>query len=63
MEFPVVSYCYQIIVLSTHYLAPSSLSPQVNVELNMYEDFFTNCTIEQEGGGGLTSLYTGHEIC
>ena len=61
-QLPVVSYCYQIIVFSTHSLAPSPLSPKINVELNIYEDFFTNCNIEQGGGGGL-HFYIGHEIC
>ena len=52
-----VSYCYQIIVLSAHTLAPSPLSPQINIALNMYEDFFTNCNIEQ-GGGGMDYIFT-----
>ena len=60
-QLPVVSYCYQIIVLSTHSLTPSPLSPEINVELNMYENFFTNCNIEQGGGDGL-HFYRGHEI-
>ena len=55
-QLPVVSYCYQIIVLSTHSLTPSPLSPQINVELNMYEDFFTNYNIERGEGGWTTFL-------
>ena len=51
-QLPVVSYCYQIIVLSTHTLAPSPLSPQINVALYICEDFFINCNIEHGGGGG-----------
>ena len=66
-QLPVVSYCYQIIVLSTHSLTPSplspTLSPEINVELNMYKDFFTNCNIEQGrgagGGGGWTIFLQG----
>ena len=51
-QLPIVSYCYQIIVLPAHFLVPSPLSPQINVELNMY----TNCNIEQ-GGGGMDSIF------
>ena len=50
-ELPVVSYCYQIIVLSKYSLTPSPLSPQVNVELNMYEVFSLTATLSR-----------GHEI-
>ena len=58
-ELPVVSYCYQIIVLSTHSLTPSPLSPQINVELNMYEVFSPTATLSRGRGGGWTTFLQG----
>ena len=55
-QLPVVSYCYQIIVLSTHSLTPSPLSPQINVELNMYEVFSPTATLSRGEGGWTTFL-------
>ena len=52
-QLPVVSYCYQIIVLLTH----SSLSPQINVELNMYEVFSPTATLSR--GEGMDCIFTG----
>ena len=57
-ELPVVSYCYQIIALSTHSLTPSPLSPQINVELNMYEVFSPTATLRR-GQGGMDDIFTG----
>ena len=55
-ELPVVSYCYQIIVLSKYSLTPSPLSPQINVELNMYEVFSPTATLSRGEGGWTTFL-------
>ena len=58
-EPPVVSYCYQIIVLSTHSLTPSPLSPQINVELNMYKVFSPTATLSRGEGGGMDYIFAG----
>ena len=56
-ELPVVSYCYQIIVLSTHSLTLSPLSPKINVELNMYEVFSPTAILSRGEGGWTTFLH------
>ena len=61
-QLPVVSYCYQIIVLSTHYLAPCPLSLKSMLSKTCTKIFSPTATLSRgEWGDGL-HFYTGHEI-
>ena len=55
-ELSVVSYCYQIIVLSTRSLAPNQCWAK------LVRNFLPAATLSRGRGDGV-HFYTGHEIC